>query len=191
MKPGSPKSAGGGFEFTADFSPHPAPPGADRRTLTVVAIAEDGRETVIAKRSVIEPAALARWRDLSFTAAAPFHLLPALSGIKLGGALELDTEYTPYLSPTTRVGMRVPILYMRTTKGAAGDYVFDPGWDIERRCGERRIAEDSLAATLAHATAKSLPLLITLNGGIWAQAACDVPAWDINDRLEQKPGKLP
>jgi hypothetical protein len=187
MKPGFPQSDRAGFEFTADFSPHPAPPGADRRTLAVVAIAEDGRETVIAKRSVIEPAAFARWRDLSFTAAAPFHLLPALSGIKLGGAVELDTEYTPYLSPTMRVGMRVPILYMRTTKGAAGDYVFDPGWDIERRCGERRIAEDSLAATLAHATAKSLPLLITLNGGIWADAACDVPAWDINDRLEQNP----
>jgi hypothetical protein len=118
----------------------------------------------------------------------PFHLLPALSGIPLGGAQELDTEYTAYLSSTMRVGMRVPILYMRQTKGAAGDYAFDPDWDIEHRCGDRRIAEDSLTATLEHAVAKQLPVLLTLNGGIWADAACDVPAWDINDRLEQDLG---
>ena len=30
-----------------------------------------------------------------------------------------------------------------------------------------------------------LPVLLTLNGGIWADASCDVPAWDINDQLEQ------
>ncbi|HET9045435.1 MAG TPA: hypothetical protein VFO33_00650, partial [Casimicrobiaceae bacterium] len=174
------------FEFTGDLTSHPAPPGTDRRVLSVVAIAKDGRETVLGKRSVIDPAALARWRDLAVPG-APFHLLPALSGVSLGGALELDTEYTSYLSTTMRVGMRVPILYMRTTKGPTFDYAFDPAWDVERRCGQRRIAEDSLDATLAHAKTKKLPVLVTLNGGIWADAACDVPAWDINDKLEANP----
>ena len=184
-KPGLPQSERAGFDFVGDFSSQPAPPGVDRRSLSVVAIAEDGRETVLGKKSLIEPAALARWRDLTGADPTPFHLLPALSGIPLGGALELDTDYTAYLSSTMRVGMRVPILYMRSTKGATGDYAFDPNWDIEHRCGELRIAEDSLAATLAHAVAKQLPVLLTLNGGIWADSACDAPAWDINDRLEQ------
>src|SRR5439155_1512504 len=65
----------------------------------------------------------------------PSYIIPALSAIGLGGASELDTAYTGYLSPTFKVGMRVPILYLRTTLGAAKDWVFDPDWDIERRCG--------------------------------------------------------
>jgi hypothetical protein len=186
LKPGYPETASAGFDFTGDLSAHPAPPGTDRRVLRIVAIGKDGRETLVGTRSVIDPDALARWRDLAIPG-APFHLLPALSAVSLGGALGLDTEYAPYLSTTMRVGMRVPILYMRTTKGPAFDYVFDPAWDIERRCGQRRIAEDSLDATLAHAKAKSLPLLVTLNGGIWADASCDVPAWDVNDKLEADP----
>ena len=28
-------------------------------------------------------------------------------------------------------------------------------------------------------------MLVTLNGGIWADAYCDVPQWDVNDKLEQ------
>ena len=187
LKPGLPNADRSGFEFTGDFTPHPAPSGVDRRVISIVAVAQDGRETVLAQRSIIEPTALARWRDVA-RPTVPFFLLPALSGITLGGAQELDTAYAPYVSPTTRVGMRVPILYMRTTKGPRGDYAFDPNWDIDRRCGDRRIAEDSLAATLEHARAHKIPVLITLNGGIWADAACDVPAWDVNDRLEQNIG---
>ncbi|WP_225981592.1 hypothetical protein [Paracidovorax avenae] len=30
-----------------------------------------------------------------------------------------------------------------------------------------------------------MPVLFTLNGGIWADAPCDAPQWDINDVLEQ------
>ena len=174
-----------GFDFAGDFTPHPAPPNVDRRILSIVAVAQDGREAVLARKSVIEPRAFARWTDVTPGSTPPFYVLPALSGIQLGGASELDGHYAEYVSRTTRVGMRVPILYLRTTKGPPADYVFDPDWDIERRCGERRIAEDSLAATLDYATKHRLPVLLTLNGGIWADAACDVPAWDINDKLEQ------
>jgi hypothetical protein len=186
VKPDFPDSARAGFEFSGDLTPHPAAPGVDRRELTVVAVATDGRERVIARRSIIEPAALTRW---SFVQArsTPFYLLPALSAIGLGAASELDTAYTPYLSRTTAVGMRVPILYLRTTRGLSADYAFDPRWDIERRCGTRRIAEDALEPTLAYAAAHKLPVLLTLNGGVWADASCDVPDWDINDRLEQDP----
>ncbi len=186
-KPGIAGNEKSGFEFTGDFSGYPAPAGADRRTLAIVAVANDGRETVLGRRSLIEPAALSRWASFTPRDAAPFHLLPALSGIDLGGANELDTIYAPYFSATLRGGFRVPILYLRMTKGAARDYAFDPDWDPTRKCGERRIGDDSLNAVLRHAVAKNLPVLVTLNGGIWADAYCDVPQWDVNDRLEQDP----
>ena len=150
VKKDFPQSDRAGFEFTGDFTAYAAAPGVDRRILSVVAVAQDGRESVLGRKSVIEPAALTRWRDVAQGSSPSFYLLPALSGIRLGGAQQLDTQYLPYVSRTMKVGMRVPILYLRTTKGAAADYAFDPDWDIERRCGERRIAEDSLAATLDH-----------------------------------------
>ena len=119
----------------------------------------------------------------------PFYLLPALSGVDLGAAEGLDSHYAAYISSTTRVGARIPILYLRTTRGAAADYAFDPDWDIERRCksgaSERRLSDDSLSRVFRHAIDRKLPILFTLNGGIWGDAACDMPEWDINDRLEQ------
>ncbi|MEO8755846.1 MAG: hypothetical protein ABI624_24550, partial [Casimicrobiaceae bacterium] len=184
-RPDIPDNANGGFAYTGDFSAHPPPPGVDRRTLVIVAIARDGRETELGRRSLVEPVALARWAAFTPRSAQPFYLLPGLSGIDLGGASELDTAYAPYLSPTLRAGFRVPILYMRMTKGPAADYAFDPDWDPTRKCGERRIGDDSLNGVLALARAKQLPVLVTLNGGIWADAYCDVPQWDVNDKLEQ------
>jgi len=184
-RPGIRGNATAGFEFTGDFSPYPAPPGADRRTLTVVAVGNDGSEKILGRRSLIEPAALTRWAAFDAREVRPFYLLPALSGIDLGGAAELDTVYAPYQSKTVAAGFRVPILYLRMTKGADADFVFDPDWDAKRKCGDRRIGDDSLNNVIAHARAKKLPVLVTLNGGIWADAYCDVPEWDINDKLEQ------
>ncbi len=187
-RPEIPDNGNGGFEFEGDFSVHPAPAGTDRRTLAIVAVTRDGRETVLGRLSLIEPAALARWAAFTPKDSPPFHLLPALSGIDLGGAGELDTIYAPYQSATVRTGFRVPILYLRMTKGVAADYAFDPDWDPTRKCGQRRIGDDSLNAVLAYSAAKKLPVLITLNGGIWADAYCDVPQWDVNDHLEQDAG---
>ena len=187
-KPDYPDNARAGFEFTADLKSHPAPPGVDQRAFTVVAIANDGREAVLGHRRIIDAAALERWRDVPQARTRPFYLLPALSGIPLGGARELDQAYAPYESSTLRVGMRVPLLYLRTTRGRDADYAFDPGFDIEHRCTTtRRVAEDALALTLATSAHLDLPLLLTLNGGIWASAACDAPDWDVNDRLAQDP----
>src|SRR6266581_1385304 len=178
-------SADSGFAFDGDF----ASLTPQRHELTVVAVSQAGTETVLARKGLVPAAALEQWRSLYLQRhgerSTPFYIIPALSAIGLGGATELDTAYTEYLSPTFRVGMRVPILYLRTTLGAARDWVFDPNWDIEKRCGERRIAEDSLSMTMSHAIAHKLPVLFTLNGGVWADAGCDVPDWDVNDHLEQ------
>ena len=133
VKPGYPDSRSSGFEFEGALPP------ADpvRREVDIVAINRAGAEKLLARKAVIAPAALDQWQTLykerGGRAAPPFYVLPATSGITIGGAAELDTVYAPYASPTIKFGVRVPILYLRTTKGAAGDYAFDPDWDVERR----------------------------------------------------------
>jgi len=186
-KPGFPDSAAPGFAFDGDFSDLVA----ERHDIAVIAISRTGRETVLGRKGLVPPAALEQWRPLydqrGAKRVAPFYIIPALSGIGLGGASELDTAYAEYLSPTFGRGMRVPILYLRTTLGAAKDWLFDPDWDIERRCGDKRIAEDSLSTVIKYSLEHKLPVLFTLNGGVWADAACDVPDWDANDHLEADP----
>jgi hypothetical protein len=186
-RPGYPDAEHGGFEFVGDFTSHPAPSGIDRRQLEVVAIAADRRETFLGKRSLIEPAALSRWPSATGAHGSPFYILPALSGAFAPGIFGLEKWYGPYLSPTTRIGMRVPILYLRTTRGAREDFAFDPDFDLSRKCGERAIADDNLAGVLAVAVQKHLPVLITLNGGIWGDASGSAPEWDLTDWLEEDP----
>jgi len=84
--------------------------------------------------------------------------------------------------------MRVPILYLRTTQGPAGDYAFDADFDIWRRSSNRPIADDSLSGALAYSAAMRLPVLVTLNGGIWSDAAGTAPEWDLTDKLEEDAG---
>ena len=187
VKPGYPNGEHGGFEFVGDFSPYEAPPGVSRRKLVVVAIAEDGRETKLGERSLIEGPALRRWESVAPAAGSAFHLMPALSDACGDGAYGLEKRYVPYLSRTTRIGMRVPILYLRTTRGAREDFVFDPDFDLSIRQGTRALADDSLSGVLRVAVSKNLPLLLTLNGGIWADASGEAPEWDLNDWLEQDP----
>src|SRR5262249_19049092 len=138
-KPGVANNANSGFEWQGDVVALPAPPGADRRRLAIVAGASDGRGRGLGTRAYLDPPAATRWSAVARKGASPFYLLPALSGLDLGGASELDTVYAPYLSSSVRAGFRVPILYLRMTKGASADYAFDPDWDPTHKCGERRI----------------------------------------------------
>lgn len=174
-----------GFDLDADLAPSIGAFGLPRQRVEFVAITRDGRETLLAVKSLIDPSRSALWNGVAATHAYPFHLLPALSGVRDGGIGPLEHRYRPYESSTIRVGMRVPILYLRTTKGAADDFAFDAEFDTARTTGERRIADDSLAALLEAARERDLPLLVTLNGGIWADASGSAPEWDINDALEE------
>ncbi len=115
----------------------------------------------------------------------PFRFLMMTSGVAAGGAAEADSTYRAYLSRTTGVGIAVPILYLRTTKGAQGDWEFDPDFDLTHKCRDRPVAEDNLHGVIQYAIDKRLPVQFILNGGIWADASCDTPEWDINDQLEQ------
>ena len=185
VNPGYPDSSAAGFEFTGDFS------GIDpvRHAVTVVAIDRGGQETVLGRRSLIPPQAMSLWSDLldqrPALAKQSFRFLMMTSGVAAGGAAEVESAYQPYMSRTTGVGIAVPILYLRTTKGAADDWVFDPYFDLSRKCGNRPVAEDNLYGVIKYAIDKHVPVQFILNGGIWADASCDTPEWDVNDHLEQ------
>lgn len=185
VKSGYPDSAASGFEFSGDF----AKLDPVRHAIAVVAIDRSGREMVLARKSLIPPAAMSLWSGLldqhPALANRPFRFLMMTSGVAAGGAAEADSAYRAYLSRTTGVGIAVPILYLRTTRGVAGDWEFDPDFDLARKCKDRAVAEDNLHAVIQYAIEKKLPVQFILNGGIWADASCDTPEWDINDKLEQ------
>ena len=185
-KPGFPDNPNGGFTFEGDF----ADLAPMRHDVTVVAIAKDGREAVLARRSLVPPAAMTQWKALlderPQLASRIFYFLMMTSGVGLGGADEIREQYADYESRTQRIGMSVPLLYMRTTKGRDRDWQFDPDFDIKGpKCGPRHVAEDSLNGVIAYAIRKQLPVNIILNGGIWGDATCETPDWDLTDHLEQ------
>lgn len=188
VRPGYPDSARAGWEFQGDFGALVARAGGGRLPVEVVAINGEGAATTIGRRTLVPSADESPWKALwerrANRDAKPFYIVPGLSGVGLGGAEELAGAYGAFVSPTFNAGMRVPILYMRTTLGEKHDWRFDPAWDTERRCGERRIAEDTLDRVIAYSRANRLPVLFTLNGGVWADATCNVPAWDLTDHLE-------
>lgn len=179
-----PNSSAAGFQFDHDFSDLlPV-----RHTLDVVVTARDGRHTTIGRKSVIPPQAMTLWAahpEQVNPSLRPFFFLMATSGASMGGASDVELAYQSYLSRTTRVGIAVPILYLRTTKGAKNDWLFDPSFDVRNKCKDRVAAEDSLNGVIAHAIEKRLPVQFILNGGIWGDASCDTPEWDINDYLEK------
>lgn len=180
IHPGFPDSSQAGFEGTLDlgsriFAWH---------KLTIEVINRRGQRTLIGKKTIV--AAQAPLPPIANPAPAQsFFILMASSGIGRGGANEIKALYEPLVSSTVKVGMRVPILYLRTTGGREKDWVFDPDFDLSRQCENRSIADDSLNQVIDYAVANQLPVLFTLNGGVWADSGCDIPEWDINDALER------
>ena len=187
VKGGFPDNPNGGFTFEGDF----ADLSPMRHDVAVVAIAKNGRETVIARRSLIPPAAMTQWKALlderPALARQPFYFLMMTSGVGLGGAHEVESQYADYRSRTQKVGMAVPILYMRTTRGRAKDWTFDPEFDIKgTKCANHAVAEDTLSGVMRFAVEKRVPVQFILNGGIWGDASCETPEWDLTDHLEQE-----
>jgi Bacterial Ig domain len=183
-KPGFPDSARAGFSFEGDFADLPP----QRHEVAVVATNRAGLATVLARKSLLPPAAMHMWSGLLDAhpdlAQQRFNFLMMTSGASMGGADETDTAYAPYLSRTQRVGVAVPLLYMRNTKGAAGDWVFDPDFDLKHKCRDRLVAEDNLRGIIEFAVKHKVPVEFILNGGIWGDASCNSPEWDLNDHLE-------
>lgn len=158
-------------------------------SVEVVAVDRRGRKTTLLRQSVYPDEYKTRWHDplqgRGLDADDVFYFPIATSHVGEGGASGIRETYAPYESRTVKVGMRVQILYMRTTTGASGDYAFDPDFVPDKKCGQRFIAEDSLNRVMRFAIEQNMPVLFTLNAGFWADAPCDAPQWDINDVLEQ------
>jgi hypothetical protein len=182
-----PNAANSGFEGTATLEPRPA--GVIR--LEVEVTDGKGRKAILASRSLAPTDFRETWAAMAGQRPQVrddvFYFLMATSNVAGGDAEGIASTFRPYESNTVKVGMRVQILYLRTTKGPAADYAFDADFSRLHKCGERTIAEDSLNSVIQYAVAQRLPVLFTLNGGFWADAACDAPQWDVNDFLEQDP----
>lgn len=101
-----------------------------------------------------------------------FRQLQELRGMAQGGCVE--------------IGFRGRVEYMRTTKGAEADYVFDPDFpeSLRKRDGKEMTGE-SLRELLDTALRFRAPVMITLDGGVWADAKFAAPDLDIVDMLEQ------
>lgn len=157
--------------------------------LEIVVLDRKGRRTTLLKQTLFPDEYKTRWHgsmpERGLDADDVFFFPMATSYVAGGGAEGIRNTYAPYESSTVKAGIRVQILYLRTTTGAKGDYAFDPHFVPDKKCGKRLIAEDSLDGVIRYAIEKKMPVLFTLNGGIWADAPCDAPQWDINDVLEQ------
>lgn len=131
------------------------------------------------------------WRDLLDQRPAlrqrVFYLPIATSGIANGGAAEIKDSFQNYESETIKIAMRAPLLYMRTTKGRENDWAFDADFNVSTSVSGKIVAEDSLNGLLSYSIREELPILVTLNGGIWADARGPAVEWDINDALEEDP----
>ncbi|MDR2155194.1 MAG: hypothetical protein LBE78_09255 [Burkholderiaceae bacterium] len=183
--PGYPDAGRSGFDGECDLGA--LGPGID--VIAIVAKGADGRQTSLLRRSVFAPAFKRRWSALldqrGVSEEDIFYLPIATSHVAHGGAEGIKETFGGYESRTVKVGIRVQILYLRTTRGAAADYVFDPDFVADKRCGDRLIAEDGLNDVIRFAVTEQMPVLFTLNGGIWADSACEALEWDVNDVLER------
>ena len=182
--PGLPGAANAGFEGEVAIDEFP-------QHVNLVEVVVDGPQGVrvqLLRQHVLAPEFRHRW-------AAPldargvdedevFYFPIATSRVARGGAEGIQATFALYESRTVKVGIRVQILYLRTTLGAAADYVFDPDFVADKSVGDRLIAEDSLNDVIRFAVDRQMPVLFTLNGGIWADAACASVEWDVNDALE-------
>ena len=117
------------------------------------------------KLRVFYPGEVVNFRD-------NFRQLQELRAMAQGGCVE--------------VGLRGRVEYLRTTKGKLADYVFDPAFpeSLRKRDGKEMTGE-SLNELLHTALRFRAPLMVTLDGGVWADAKFAAPDLDIVDMLEQ------
>ncbi len=84
-----------------------------------------------------------------------------------------------------QVGIRGRVEYLRTTTGAHKDFKFDPNFpDAIRKNGNNTMTTTALNELLDLAETWQVPLLITLDGGPWADASFSAPNFDVVDYLE-------
>ncbi|MFA7239396.1 MAG: hypothetical protein WC091_04730 [Sulfuricellaceae bacterium] len=117
------------------------------------------------KLRVFYPGGAVNFRD-------DFRQLQELRSMAQGGCVE--------------IGLRGRVEYMRTTKGKEADYLFDPDFPENlRKRNDKEMTGESLRELLDTALRFRAPVMITLDGGVWADAKFAAPDLDIVDMLEQ------
>lgn len=158
--------------------------GASRLQLCAVL---GGRKYLLADSPVFirqhYPAAL-KSPDMLFN----FYFTVGSSNISLGGFGDFQEKLSPFAIGSCQLGFMVPLLYMRSTYGAAQDWNFDAYFD-ESRCqpNGKPVIADNLDSIIKFARQRQLPCVIGLNGGIWSDASGTCPEWDLVDHLEEDP----
>ncbi len=117
----------------------------------------------------------------------PFWFALGTSGISARGDQGFSEAYSHYRSDTFRIGLRVPILYMRSTQGRAKDWQFDPDLGRVSLDSGLFLADDWLEGLIELSVKQNLPILFTLNGGVWGDANGGLPDYDLTDYLELDP----
>lgn len=83
-------------------------------------------------------------------------------------------------------GIHARVEYLRTTKGKAADFAFDPDFPDARRFHDgKEMTTTSLSEALAMADRYRVPMRILLDGGVWADSHFALSEYDVTDWLEQ------
>jgi hypothetical protein len=153
-------------------------------SLQVEFVLKNGRIVRLPTQTFSRPMSLAQAYEPSRVRETALGFVMATSNLKGGGGVGIRERFEGLESSAIKLGVMIPILYLRTTKGRAADWIFDPSFDTSKRCGDRQLVEDNLTRTIEFSVQEKIPVLFTLNGGVWADASCDDPYWDVNDALE-------
>lgn len=102
-----------------------------------------------------------------------------------GGFAQMQAWRALTAGGCVEVGIRGRVEYLRTTHGRRHDYRFDADFpDAGRLRNGREMTGVSLRMLLDLALAHKAPLLVTLDGGVWADNAFADPEIDVVDMLE-------
>lgn len=125
-------------------------------------------------------------------AAEPLRLFfPGGNYALVSGFPELSEQRALIDGGCVEVGLRARVEYLRSTRGQAQDYAFDPDLpDALRVWRGKEMTGVSLKRLLETARALDVPLLVTLDGGVWADSAFSIPEFDVVDMLEQDPATV-
>lgn len=172
-----------GRVYRARFDTDSLPPGLHRLAV---------RATDNSGRSALLPGPLVLRRDAAEDAGAacpgePFRLFfPGDTETFRSGFATLQELRDLAAGPCVEIGLRGRVEYLRTTFGKQADYRFDPDFpDALRLREEGSITSTALNELLGLAARLDAPLLVTLDGGPWADARFAAPDIDVVDVLEQ------
>lgn len=165
--------------YSAVISGKTLPAGVQR--LTVRLRDRRGRESLLPGPLIGSPPPTAACPDQPFTV-----YLWATTQMLRAGLPQLAEYRRMAESGCARFGIHVRVEYLRTTRGKAADYQFDPDFpDSRRHFRGKEMTTTSLAEALAMADRFAVPMRILLDGGVWADSLFAIPEYDITDWLEQ------